>query len=90
MAQKLIDLTGKKYGRLTVLERAENHKVRTFDSDGCISRTHTYPMWRCKCDCGNEVVVYGHHLKSGNTVLCGCFRRESTKARFTKHGNDKG
>lgn len=31
-------------------------------------------MWKCKCDCGNEKIVYGGHLESGHTKSCGCFR----------------
>lgn len=31
-------------------------------------------QWRCKCDCGNEKIVYGGHLESGHTKSCGCFR----------------
>ena len=30
--------------------------------------------WRCKCDCGNEKIVYGGHLESGHTKSCGCYR----------------
>lgn len=56
---KLIDLVGRKYGRLTVKEIAESHgKAR----------------WLCECDCGNTVIVVGSNLKSGNTVSCGCYR----------------
>lgn len=31
-------------------------------------------MWRCKCDCGNEKIVYGGHLENGHTKSCGCYR----------------
>lgn len=31
-------------------------------------------MWKCKCDCGNEKIVYGGHLENGHTKSCGCFR----------------
>ena len=31
-------------------------------------------MWKCKCDCGNEKIVYGGHLESGHTKSCGCIR----------------
>lgn len=30
--------------------------------------------WKCKCDCGNEKIVYGGHLESGHTKSCGCYR----------------
>ena len=34
--------------------------------------------WKCKCDCGNEKIVYGGHLESGHTKSCGCFRPPRT------------
>lgn len=65
---KLIDLTGQKFGRLTVLERAENIGNRV--------------AWRCRCDCGNGTVVSGNSLKSGNTQSCGCLCRELNSKRL--------
>lgn len=67
MAQP-IDLTGKKFGRLTVLKRARNNK------DG---RT----MWVCLCDCGNERIVSGKCLRNGHTSSCGCLLRDLTSER---------
>lgn len=66
--EKFIDLTGERFGRLTVVERAEN-------KNGCT-------MWKCKCDCGNEIMVDASCLKRGFTKSCGCLRRETS----TKHG----
>lgn len=54
---------GNTYGYLTVIERAENTK------DG-------RARWKCKCKCGNETIVLGKHLRSGNTKSCGCLQRE--------------
>ena len=54
---------GNTYGYLTVIERAENTK------DG-------RAMWKCRCKCGNETIVLGKHLRSGNTKSCGCYQRE--------------
>ena len=71
MVWNFIDLTGKRYGRLTVLERAEG-KGRC--------------KWRCLCSCGNEVVVRGYNLKNGNTQSCGCLKREKAVAANTTHG----
>lgn len=59
---KLIDLTGQRFGRLTVIERAENKGEQT--------------AWRCKCDCGKIVDVRGGNLKSGHTTSCGCYWSE--------------
>lgn len=67
-----INLTGQKFGRLEVLERDENDKQNK-------------PLWLCRCDCKNEVIVSGAHLKSGNTQSCGCLQRE----KATKHGHRK-
>lgn len=68
---ELIDLTGKKFGKLTVLKRVENNK-------------HRQPQWLCKCDCGNEAVVAGQKLRTGHTKSCGCIIFEQ-KTRLT-HG----
>lgn len=61
---KFIDLTGQRFGRLTVLERAGSDNRREI-------------VWRCICDRGNDVLVPGHHLRCGNTQSCGCLRVES-------------
>ncbi len=66
---------GNKYGYLTVIARAPNSK------DG-------RAMWKCKCDCGKEVVVSGKNLRSGNTKSCGCLHTEKLRAiRREKHIN---
>jgi hypothetical protein len=70
---KLIDLTGKTFGRLTVIERHGPKGRRAY--------------WRCKCECGNETVVVGDTLKSGRTKSCGCLRTEETIKRSTTHGH---
>ena len=59
---KLKDLTGKRFGKLTVLERAESKNGRTY--------------WKCKCDCGNELNVIASNLLRGNTKSCGCSSTE--------------
>ncbi len=55
---KFIDLTGQKFGRLTVIERRPNRGKST--------------MWRCACSCGSEKIVASGHLHSGHTKSCGC------------------
>lgn len=60
---KLIDLTGQKFGRLTVIERAGK-------------TNHGAAKWACRCDCGNETVVIGDELRKGNTASCGCYAKE--------------
>ena len=72
---KIIDETGNIYGYLTVIERAPNNKEGR-------------AMWRCKCKCGNEIVVLGKHLRSGNTKSCGCYQRERATESNLKRGGD--
>ena len=67
---KLQDLTGQKFGKLTVIERAPNQGGRT--------------AWLCKCDCGNEKIVISKSLKSGNTTSCGCYHKEVVSKQFSK------
>lgn len=61
------DLTGKKFGRLTVIKRNGTH---VFPSG------QKRPTWLCKCECGNEITVFARNLKTGNTQSCGCLKRE--------------
>lgn len=72
----LIDMTGKKCGRLTVLERAENDK-------------HGNAMWKCKCECGNIITTLGYQLRSGHTKSCGCLQKDIVRKMNTKHGYSK-
>jgi hypothetical protein len=59
-----IDLTGHKYGRLTVKSLS---KVK--------QKTHY--LWNCVCDCGNKTRVRGTSLRTGNTKSCGCLNIEA-------------
>lgn len=54
-----LDLTGQRFGRLTVLRRTTRGTTRAY-------------KWLCSCDCGSEVEVAGPTLKIGHTVSCGC------------------
>lgn len=65
---KIIDLTGQRFGRLVVIERAEN---KVFPSG------QKQPTWRCRCDCGAETVVQGGHLRGGQIKSCGCLLVEA-------------
>ena len=71
-SNKLKDIKGQKFGKLTVLERAEDF----------IGPSGRETQWLCKCDCGNTVVVRGHSLRNGHTKSCGCAAIEAS----TKHG----
>lgn len=62
---RFIDLTGKTFGRLTVLRQAEDNVLP--------SGLHE-KMWLCQCECGNQVVVRGAFLRTGHTTSCGCHK----------------
>lgn len=71
------DLSGKKFGRLFVINQAEDYIAPK-------SGTH-YAQWNCLCDCGNTKIVKGSKLKSGWTQSCGCLHREVSKDLFKKY-----
>lgn len=66
-----VDLTGQKFGHLTVIEYVgyENKK----------------PKWKCLCECGKYVEVYSYNLLKGSATSCGCFRRGRGFGKY-KHG----
>lgn len=68
MVQVKQDLTGQKFGRLTVIEQSEDWIIPT-------TQKHI-PMWHCKCECGNELNVRGADSKNGTTSSCGCLKRD--------------
>lgn len=61
------DLIGQRFGMLRVLDRAGSHRRKN-------SNCGVTAMWRCKCDCGKEIVTYGWSLKCGDAVSCGCLK----------------
>jgi len=69
-----IDLTGQRFGRLTVIGEASN------------KTKGGRPKWRCLCDCGKNTEVESSHLRSGDTQSCGCLSRDMTIARSIMHG----
>lgn len=71
--RKTGDLTGQRFGYLTVLSYDHTDQHRT-------------TQWRCLCDCGNEVVVSGSNLRKGSTKSCGCLRRENTTTHGMSNG----
>lgn len=63
MGNRKIDEVGNRHNRLVVLEEAGR------DNWGSI-------IWKCRCDCGNELLVTGVSLRRNNTKSCGCLRKE--------------
>ena len=69
-------LIGQRFGSLEVIEFARRNNSNKL-------------VYRCKCDCGNEIEVIGQHLKNGNTKSCGCYRKQANTNRLTKDETDK-
>lgn len=69
---RLIDLTGRRFGRLVVLSKADSVKTKY---------GATQARWNCKCDCGNEIIAKASLLMNGNVKSCGCLKHNNP-ARF--------
>ena len=72
---KFVDLTGQRFGRLTVIKRVENNGEKV--------------MWLCRCDCGNETTVFSGYLRNGDTKSCGCLSKDKLRERRFKHGESR-
>lgn len=74
------DLTGRRFGRLIVLQRVRNNQ-----------RGNT--VWHCQCDCGKQVDVVGYSLTGGKSKSCGCLHSDivskNNKELKTTHGEKK-
>ena len=72
-AHNFKDLTGQKFGKLTVIKRAKNDK-------------YGRSMWLCECECGGKNTVSGYHLTTGMTQSCGClnYRKIKSNTMFRK------
>lgn len=71
---KLIDITGKKYGKLTVQYMSD----RKWKSG--------IRLWYCVCDCGGHTYTSSYNLRSGHTTSCGCEGQRKRNIGITKHG----
>jgi hypothetical protein len=71
MANKQVDLTGHRFGRLIALRRTYENKRS---------------MWLCRCDCGESKLVPYASLAYGLTRSCGCLQRELISKRTFRHG----
>lgn len=70
---RLIDLSGSRFGRWTVVRRARNSKAGQ-------------AMWECACDCGETAIVRGTHLRNRVSLSCGCLAR-AQQTRHGKSGS---
>lgn len=62
---KLIDLTGQRFGRLTVVKKAQ-------------STTRGIARWHCVCDCGQYTIARSDDLRNWKVLSCGCLRKSGT------------
>ena len=60
-----IDITGQRFGKLTVIEKAPN-------KPGVKGQ-----QWRCLCDCGKETIGRGPDLRKGDKKSCGCLQKKA-------------
>lgn len=67
-----IDLTGQRFGRLTVIEY--------------VGTVNQKAKWLCKCDCGNEKIVSTKCLRNGETKSCGCYHKDRASVANLTHG----
>ena len=79
---KLIDLTGKKFCRLTVLRRIKDY---VDEKTG-----RHYVQWECQCSCEEKTIinVLGDNLRNGNAKSCGCLRSENLKKIRKENSKD--
>lgn len=69
---------GDRFGRLTVIERSEDHVSKS---------GKRYAMYLCRCDCGKEKSIDKVNLVSGKTMSCGCLRNERVTDAISTHGD---
>ena len=71
---KRLDLVNQRFGRLVVIADAGTDKQGK-------------ALFKCRCDCGNEIIVRGYSLRNGDCKSCGCLRSEASSERLTVHGH---
>lgn len=79
------DLTGKRFGRLSVLSRNTEKQIETY-----LSKGYSKAFWNCQCDCGNYCVISSSSLnnQTNPTLSCGCLRKEVIhRQKNTKQNN---
>lgn len=69
---KINDLTGQRFGRLTVIKL-----------EGIRNK---YAQWLCQCDCGNTKIAATNVLRNGGTSSCGCYKQQMLRERPKTHG----
>lgn len=74
---KFRDLTGERFSRLLVVSLADDYVS---------PKGYHKKRWKCKCDCGKEIIVWSGNLLSGHTKSCGCIHEEKLALGNIKHG----
>lgn len=74
---KCLDLTGQKFGKLTVDELGEYY----ISPKGAKSK-----QWKCRCECGNFTLATTIQLRNGYKLSCGCYKRERAATSHQTHG----
>lgn len=72
---RAVDLTGMRFGRLSVVRKTRSASGRV--------------AWVCKCECGNETTTLTTELLKGHAKSCGCYHRDKMSVSFRKHGQHK-
>lgn len=72
---KIKDLTGQKFGRLTVVEMVPKTTRKTY--------------WVCECECGNQKIARSDHLQAGSCTSCGCYKEEVDLVNLSKNHKHK-
>lgn len=75
---KTYDLTGQRFGILTVKGLAQQHPFNTNEK-----------VWECVCDCGKTTLVRGYSLRSGKTKSCGCLSVKTLAERSVDNDYSK-
>jgi hypothetical protein len=75
MGKPVVELTGRKFGKLTVLERAGSK--------------HGHIIWLCQCECGNQTKVYRGELVKGKTKSCGCSQGKKPESAYGRRNGTK-
>jgi hypothetical protein len=70
----IIDLTGQRFGQLSVISRAQS-------KNGA--------RWNCRCDCGAKKIIQGGHLRHGSARSCGCRKPALIGQANSTHGETR-
>ena len=76
---RIIDITGKRFGALTVFRRVEENDENT-----------GFGFWECKCDCGNTKLAEGYYLRKGMITSCGCLKQSKYELYVSQYFDEIG